>query len=358
MSDSRHVEVLDAGELGGLRVRRFLLTGPAGMRMSVLEYGAIIETLMVPDLTGALANVVLGLPGLAEYAADDSYFGAVVGRFANRIEGGRFTLDGRPVQLALNDQYGTVHGGSSGFHQKVWHGTPFESPDAVGVHLDLVSPDGEEGFPGTLRVRVTYALNRREQAVTMSYEATTDRPTVVNLTNHSFYNLSGGTNQNILDHTLAVYADSYLPLGADLLPAGKPVPVEGTPFDLRTPATLSERLRSDDPQIRLVDGIDHNFVLWPGSAPLRHAARLAAPAAGRALDVWTTEPAVDVYTGNYFDGSAATAIHDFGPWAGIALETEHISNSPNLAWAPSTVLRPGENYRSTTILRFNAPHPL
>jgi aldose 1-epimerase len=350
------VETVLAGELDGTPVHRFVLTGSAGVTASVLEYGAILERLAVPDAAGAPANIVLGLPGLAEYAADGSYFGAVVGRFANRIEGGRFPLDGRTVQLPLNDPHGTVHGGAAGFHRRIWRGTPFETPDRVGVHLDRVSPDGEEGFPGTLHVRVTYALDRHDPVLTLEYGATTDRPTVVNLTNHSFFNLNGEASGDIRDHTLAILADAYLPLAPTSLPLGTPAPVDGTPLDLRRPAPLAERLTADHPQVRLVDGIDHNYVLADAPGPLRHAARLASPASGRVLDVWTTEPAIDVYTGNYFDAAEEGAVHPYGRWAGIALETEHVSNSPNLAWAPSTVLRPGERYESTTVLRFSTAH--
>ncbi|MGN6743290.1 MAG: aldose epimerase family protein [Amnibacterium sp.] len=346
-----------AGELDGMPVQRFLLTGPAGVSASVLEYGAILERLSVPDRTGTSANVVLGLPGLAEYAADGSYFGAVVGRFANRIAGGRFPLDGRSVQLALNDPHSTVHSGTSGFHRKIWRGTTFETADRVGVSLDCVSPHGEEGFPCTVHARVTYALDRREPVLTLEYELTTDRPTIVNPTNHSFFNLNGEGSGDIRDHTLAVLADAYLPLAPTSLPLGEPAPVAGTPFDLRRPAPLGERMTADHPQVRLVDGIDHNFVLADSPGPLRHAARLASPTSGRVLDVWTTEPAIDVYTGNAFDADEEGAVHPYGRWAGIALETEHVSDSPNLPWAPPTVLRPGERFESTTVLRFGTAGP-
>lgn len=341
-----------AGEVDGAPIRRFVLTGAGGVSASVLEYGAILERLYIPDAAGTPANVVLGLPGVAEYAADGSYFGAVVGRFANRIAGGRFPLDDRVVQLLLNDPHSTVHSGTSGFHRKIWHGTPFETADRVGVSLDCVSPDGEGGFPGTVHARVTYALDRQRPTLTLDYEATTDRPTIVNLTNHSFFNLNGEGSGDVRDHTLAVFADAYLPLAPTSLPLGAPAPVEGTPFDLRRPAPLGERMAADHPQVRLVDGIDHNFVLAESPGPLRHAARLESPTSGRALDVWTTEPAIDVYTGNAFDPAEPGAVHRYGRWAGIALETEHVADSPNLPWAPSTVLRPEERYASTTVLRF------
>jgi aldose 1-epimerase len=347
-----------AGEVDGTPVHRFVLRSPSGLTASILEYGALLETLLVPDVDGAAANVVLGLPGVAEYVADSSYFGAVVGRFANRIEHGRFPLDGRLVQVTLNDPYSSVHGGAAGFNRKVWRGSPFTSADGVGVHLDSVSPDGEEGYPGTLRTRVTYELHERTRTLSIRYDATTDRPTIVNLTNHSFFNLGGEQNATILDHTIAVDADQYLPVAPTLLPLGEPAPVHGTPFDLRRPALLAERLRADHDQLRLTGGFDHNFVLTEPGDRLRRAARLGSVTTGRAMALWTTEPAIDLYTGNGFDGTIrGVGGRRYGRWAGVAIEPEHVSDSPNLPRFPSTVLRPGETYRSTTELRFTARPP-
>lgn len=347
-----------AGELDGAPVRRFVLRNGTGATVSILEYGAIIEKLLVPDASGTMANVVLGLSDLAEYAADSSYFGAVVGRYANRIEQGRFPLDGETVQLALNDPHSSVHGGVAGFNRKVWRGTPFSSESGVGVHLDLVSPDGEEGYPGTLRTRVTYELDSRAPTLSIRYEATTDRPTVVNLTNHSFFNLGGEQNPTILDHTIAVDADQYLPLTPTMLPTGGSSPVEDSPFDLRRPALLADRLLAGHAELAPTRGFDHNFVLTEPGRRLRRAARLLSIPTGRTMEVWTTEPAVDLYTGNYFDGSIeGVGGLPYGPWAGIAIEPEHVSNSPNLPQFPSTVLRPGDRYRSATRLRFAAEQP-
>lgn len=347
-----------AGELDGRPVRRFVLRNRTGITASILEYGAILERLLVPDAEGTAANVVLGLSDLAEYAADSSYFGAVVGRYANRIEHGRFLLDGEVVQVSMNDPSSSVHGGSSGFNRKVWRGSPFASPDGIGVHLDSVSPDGEEGYPGTLRTRVSYELDSRTPTLSVRYEATTDRPTVVNLTNHSFFNLSGEQSPTILDHSIAVAADHYLPLAATMLPTGEQAPVDDTPFDLRRPTLLADRLLADHDQLRPTRGFDHNLVLAGPGDRLRAAARLVSIPTGRTMDLWTTEPAVDLYTGNYFDGSIrGVGGTRYGAWAGIAIEPEHVSNSPNLPWFPSTVLRPGDRYRSATRLRFGAQQP-
>ncbi|MDQ1530676.1 MAG: aldose 1-epimerase, partial [Microbacteriaceae bacterium] len=304
-------------EVDGAPVRRFVLRSRTGITASVLEYGAILEKLLVPDVSGTPANVVLGLSDVAEYAADSSYFGAVVGRYANRIEHGRFPLDGDIVQVSLNDPDSSVHGGSSGFNRKVWRGSPFASEDGVGVHLDYVSPDGEEGYPGTLRTRVTYELHSRTPTLSIRYGATTDRPTVVNLTNHSFFNLSGERNPTILDHSIEVDAHHYLPLTAAMLPTGDLAPVAGGPFDLRSPALLAERLLADHAELRATRGFDHNFVLAEPGDRLRRAARLVSIPTGRTMEVWTTEPAIDLYTGNYFDGSVhGVGGSPCGAWGG------------------------------------------
>ncbi|MDQ1513618.1 MAG: aldose 1-epimerase, partial [Microbacteriaceae bacterium] len=270
----------------------------------------------------------------------------------------RFPLDDEVVQLSMNDPHSSVHGGSSGFNRKVWRGSPFASQDGVGVHLDYLSPDGEEGSPGTLRTRVTYELDGRAPRLSIRYEATTDRPTVVNLTNHSFFNLGGEQSPTILDHSIAVGADHYLPLAATMLPTGDLTPVEGGPFDLRRPALLAQRLLADDAQLRLTRGFDHNFVLAEPGDRLRPAARLVSIPTGRIMEVWTTEPAIDLYTGNYFDGSIqGVGATRYGAWAGIAIEPGHVSNSPNMPQFPSTVLRPPDRYRSATQLRFAAQQP-
>jgi aldose 1-epimerase len=226
------------------------------------------------------------------------------------------------------------------------------------VHLDHLSPDGDEGYPGTLRTRVTYELDSRSPTLSIRYEAATDRPTVVNLTNHSFFNLTGEQNPTILDHSITVAADHYLPLAGTMLPTGEVTPVAGGPFDLRRPALLAHRLLADDDRLRPTRGFDHNFVLAEPGGRLRRAARLVSIPAGRIMDVWTTEPAIDLYTGNYFDGSIrGVGGTRYGAWAGIAIEPEHVSNSPNLPQFPSTVLRPGERYRSETRLRFAVQEP-
>jgi aldose 1-epimerase len=304
----------------------------------IASFGAILHTLEAPDRDGRRANVVLGRPTLADYRADNSpNFGAVCGRYANRIAGARFELDGDEYRLPANDGAHTLHGGPDGFDRREWDAE--RAGDAL--VLRLTSPDGDMGFPGELRVEVQYTL--RDDALRIDYRAQTDRPTVVNLTNHTYWNLAGEGSGSIEEHVLEVAASRYVQVGPGAIPTGEVPPVDGTPLDFRTPHRLGERLRDD--RLALTRGYDHSLVLEGG-------ARLHDPASGRVLEVETTEPALHVYTGNYLDGTlAGTGGGLYRQGDGVALETQHFPDSPNRPEFPSAVLRPGEELCSTTTFR-------
>ena len=334
----------------GTEVRRLVLQAP-DLRVAVLTHGGTIERLEVPDRAGRMGNVVLGSRSLAEYAAPGPYFGCIVGRYANRIAGGRFTLDGREYQLARNDGPNSLHGGARGFDKRVWQ---VASAEARRVELAYISPDGEEGYPGALRVHVAYALDA-DRALRIEYRAETDAPTVLNLTNHSYWNLAGEGSGTALDHELQIEADHFLPVDATAIPTGELRPVEGTPFDFRRPTPIGARVRASDPQLLVGRGYDHNWVLRGGVAPLpRPAARLRDPASGRVLEVLTDQPGLQFYSGNFLDGSLiGPGGRTYRQGDGVALETQHFPDGPNRPAFPATVLRPGEVFRSTTLLRFS-----
>ncbi|GAA2942379.1 aldose epimerase family protein [Streptomyces enissocaesilis] len=335
-----------------------------GVRAEVLTYGGILHNLTVPDTEGAGASVVRSLATLDDYTGKHPYFGALVGRYANRIAHGRFTLDGTTYRIPANDRGHALHGGPDGFHTRVWEAAAHSTADAAVLRLTLHSPDGDMGFPGALDVTVTYTLDT-SGTLALAYTATTDRPTVVNLTHHAYFDLAA--DGDILGHTLEVDADAYLPVDEDGIPQGPAADVRGTPFDLTSPHVIGERIGLPDGQLRSAGGFDHCWILRdpdpdpepgpaPGSGPaLRRAARLTAPGATRVMEVWTTEPGIQVYTANQLDGSFADAAgrrHE--RHAAVCLETQHLPDSPNRPGHPTTVLRPGETARSRTELRF--PH--
>ena len=345
----RSLEVSEFGLVDDQPVKLFTLTNAAGAEVRITEYGGIVVAIRVPDRNGLLGDVSLGYERLADYVSDNPYFGTITGRYANRIAGGRFELDGETWQLAQNDGENALHGGIRGFDKVVWAGAPTESSD--GVALTYVSPDGEEGYPGALATTVTYTWSD-ENALRIDYEARTDQPTVVNLTNHAYFNLADGGAGTVLDHYLTVHAERYTPTDAASIPTGEIVPVAGTPFDFRAPRTLRERIADDQPQLRANDGYDVNFVLG-GDGGLALAATVYEPTTGRAMDVLTDQPGVQLYTGNHFDGRHVG--HGgvvYQRHAGLCLETQHFPDSPNQPRFPSTVVRPGETYRTTTVYRF------
>jgi aldose 1-epimerase len=321
----------------------------------VMTYGAGIVSLRVPDRTGELRDVVLGFSDLEGYIQNHSstaprFFGSVIGRYANRIARASFSLDGKRFTLARNNGENILHGGPGGFHNVVWDAELIRD----GVAFHYFSKEGEEGFPGNLSITVRYTLVQAELQI--EYLATTDRPTVVNLTNHSYFNLSGaGSGGTILPHRLRLFGSQFTPVDSSLIPTGELRPVDGSPFDFRTPTAILERIGADDEQLRFGHGYDHNFVLDDSFAQLKQAAELHDPASGRTLEIWTTEPAIQFYSGNFLDGSwrgkngVAYAKH-----AGLCLETQHFPDSPNHPEFPSTVLRPGQTFYSLTVYRFSA----
>ena len=338
----------------GEKVQAIRLRNGHGMEVTVLSYGGIIQSLYTPDRNGTLANVVLGFGSLEEYCHASSYFGAIIGRFANRIRGGVFDIDGQTYHVSMNDPFSSVHGGSIGFDRRIWSVEVPERNEAA-VHLAYVSPDGEEGYPGELLVSVKYSLDSVTNALRIQYQATTSRSTIVNLTNHSYFNLAGEGTGSALGHEIQIHADHFLPVDASLLPTGEMALVESTPFDFRSTRTIGERIRVRDEQLRLGQGYDHNYSLSkkdPGGT-LELAARVREPIKGRTLEVWTTEPAIDFYAANLLDGSlVGTSGNSYRQSDAFALEPEHFSDSPNNPQFPSTVLRVGEVYRSTTEYRF------
>jgi aldose 1-epimerase len=337
----------------GAPVQLHTLTNARGMTVRILTYGGIIQSLEVPDALGRIGDVVLGFDSLAGYLGDPTYFGAVVGRYANRIARGRFVLDGKRYTLAVNNGPNALHGGPDGFHAAVWQAEPFTAGDRVGVTLRHVSPDGHEGYPGTLRVAVGYTLNPRNE-LTVDYSATTDRATPVNLTQHSFFNLAGEGQGDIQGHLLEINADRYTPVDATLIPDGTMAPVAGTPFDFRAPTRIGARIDAPDAQLRFGRGYDHNFVLNRAGGGMAHAARAVDPGTRRALDVSTDQPGMQFYSGNFLDGTMVGKCgHRYLHRGGLCLETQHFPDSPNHAAFPSTILRPGEEFRSRTVFAFS-----
>lgn len=324
-----------------------------GIIVRVATYGGIVVSLHAPDRTGHADDIVLGYDEVGGYVRDSPYFGAIVGRYGNRIAGGRFTLDGETYALAINNGPNHLHGGLRGFDKAVWRATPFMRDDASGVVLTHTSPHGDEGYPGTLDVHVTYTLNDRNE-LSVGYRASTDRPTVVNLTQHSYFNLAGMQRDDVLDHELTLYASRYVPVDDTLIPIGTLATVADTPFDFRTPMRIGARIDAPDAQIARGGGYDHTFVIDSGGdVLLKRVAHVREPLTGRTLEVDTTEPGVQLYTGNFLDGSiTGKSGRRYGRRSGFCLETQHFPNSPNEPRFPTTTLRPGTEYRSLTIFRF------
>ena len=335
----------------GQQVTVFTLTNRQGMRVKVLDFGAIISEIHVPDRDGIFADVVLGFERIEPYLANSAFLGAVIGRFGNRIAAGRFSLDGKDYQLAVNNAPNHLHGGNQGFHQVMWQAEPFTTDDAVGVTFMRSSPHGEDGYPGRLDVTVVYELDN-DNALSLRYHAVTDQATPVNLTNHSYFNLAGqGT---ILGHALSINADRYLPVDAGSIPTGELADVTGTPFDLRQSTVIGDSIVLPHEQIRIGRGYDHNFVLnqKPGQA-LKLAASVRDPASGRVMQVYTQEPGIQFYSGNFLDGSQHGKQGPIRYRGALCLETQHFPDAPNQAHFPNTILRQGEVYQTQTVYRFS-----
>ncbi|MEU9979393.1 aldose epimerase family protein [Streptomyces sp. NPDC051014] len=334
------------------KVHRWSLEN-GGTRLKVLSYGGIIQSLEIPDRHGRYANVSLGYDNLAAYVAGTTFFGATIGRYGNRIAKGQFTLDGKSHQLSVNDGVNSLHGGAKGFNTKVWDVEGFTSGSDVGLHLHYTSVDGEMGYPGTLRTKVTFTLDRHGDW-TIDYRATTDRPTVVNLTNHTYWNLAGEGTGTIEDHELTIAAGRYTPTDAGLIPTGELAAVSGTPFDFRRGKPVGRDIRAGHPQQVQAKGFDHNWVLDKGvTARPEHIATLRDPRSGRTLEIATDQPGVQFYSGNFLDGTlTGTSGRTYRQGDGLCLETQHFPDSPNHPAFPSTVLRPGQTYRSRTVHSF------
>ena len=320
------------------------------LRVSIIDFGAIVTAIEVPDRTGRTANVVLGLDTLVGYETVSPSFGAVVGRYANRIGGGRFSLDGHSYRLPVNEGPNTLHGGPRNFGKQLWR---VAHVDGTSLTLARRSPDGEEGFPGTLDVQVRYSLPG-DGVLRLDYAATTDRPTVLNLTNHSYFNLAGEGAGSVLGHVVQLAADAYTPTDATQIPTGEIRPVDGSPFDFRTPHRLEARIRDGDRQLAIAKGYDHTFVLRGPVGTLRPAATCIDPDGGRRLDVSTTQAALQLYTGNTLDGTLigpSGRIYRSGD--GVCFETQGFPDAPNRPNFPSAVLRPGETFAASTEFRFS-----
>ncbi len=336
----------------GTEISLFRLKNDNGMKIKVLEYGGIITEIMAPNKKGAFENIVLGHDTLEEYLQSNYYLGALIGQYGNRIANAKFALDGIDYQLGLNDKPNNLHGGDTGFHARAWKGEEVSVPNGTGLKLSYLSEDGEEGFPGNLRVEVIYTLTNNNELV-IDYTATTDKKTIVNLTQHSYFNLSG-MKEDILDHELVINADRFVEIQEGAIPTGNLVPVKNSPFDFTSQKRIGDEIDADHPQLTLTDGYDFTWVLNKDGHELDIAAKLVHPASGRVLEVLTTEPGIQFYSGNFLknvpEGKNGT---ENNRRMGLCLETQHFPDSPNQPYFPSVVLDVDEKYRSTTIYKFS-----
>lgn len=337
----------------GDRIELFTLTREAAPTVSVTNLGGYIVSMRAPDQAGKVADVTLGYSDLAGYLGDTSYLGAIVGRYANRIAKGQFMLAGKSYTLVCNNGENALHGGPGGFHRRVFAPRVVSGPDGDALELAYVSPDGEEGYPGTLTATVVYSLGA-DGGLKIEYTASTDRPTVVNLTNHAYFNLAGEGEGSILGHEIEIEADAFTPVDASLIPTGERRPVAGTPLDFRKPVAVGARIDADDEQLKTAGGYDHNFVLRGEAGRLRLAARVVEPKSGRTLEVLTTEPGLQFYSGNFLDGTVVgKSGRRYVKRGGLCLEAQHFPDSPNQPSFPEVILEPGGSYRQTTVYRLS-----
>jgi aldose 1-epimerase len=336
----------------GTTVSLYTMVNAQGMTMTVTNLGGTIVALKTPDKNGVFEDVVLGYDSIAGYIKAPSFFGALVGRYGNRIANGQFTLDGVTYDLAKNNGENHLHGGRKGFDKVVWNAAPVTVSDGVALKLDYLSKDMEEGYPGNLNVQVLYTLTN-ENELKIEYTATTDKKTIVNLTNHTYFNLSGNTKRDILDHVLSLNASAFIPVDETLIPTGEIKPVAGTPFDFTTPTVIGERIDNDDPQLKAGRGYDHCWVFNEDDGSNKPAATLYDPGTGRYMEMFTTEPGTQVYTGNFLNGSIVGKYGTtYAQRYAICLETQHFPDSPNQPNFPSVVLSPGETYHTETVYAF------
>jgi len=343
----------------GQAVDIYTMTNDPGLRVRFLSYGGVITEIHVPDRTGRLDNIALGLRTLGDYETLPGHFGAITGRYANRIGGAQFTLNGQTYHLIANNGRNTLHGGPNALDHRVWTVSPLTVPEGVAATLSYVSPEGDQNFPGALTTQVTYTLTK-DDVLQIAYVVSTDKDTVINFTNHSYFNLAGNGSGSVADQLLLVSADSYTPTGPDQIPTGEIAPVEGTPLDFRQMMPIGARLNSAFKQMVYGRGYDHNFVLnKPSVGGMTFAARAYDQRTGRTVDCFTTEPGVQVYTSNGMNGSiVGSSGTTYRQTEGFTLETQHFPDSPNKPNFPSTELKPGQEFRSTTIFRFATDTPL
>lgn len=346
------IEKKPFGQVHGQAVDLYVLTNANGLKASITNYGGTMISLVTPDKNGKMEDILLGYDNLDGFVANSPYFNAIIGRYGNRIGKGKFTLDGKDYTLAANNGENALHGGLKGFDKVIWTAEPFENADGVGVKLAYLSKDMEEGYPGNLLVNVVYTLNNKNE-LTIDYLALTDKPTVCNLTNHNYYNLTGNTKSSILGHILTLNADKFTPVDKALIPTGELRLVKGTPMDFTKPAEIGARINDNDQQIEFGGGYDHNWVLNKKGNELSHAATLYEPTSGRVMEVWTEEPGIQFYAGNFLDGTITGkgGVVYNKRW-GMCLETQHFPDSPNKPEFPSTTLRPGQLYKTSTVHKF------
>ncbi len=337
----------------GRPVDLYTLTNSHGVELRAMTYGGIIVSLRVPDKSGNLGDIVLGHEKVDGYMNNPTYFGVIVGRYANRIANATFTLDGVKYTLPKNDGPNSLHGGTDGFNKRIWEAKEFKNAKGVGVAFSYLSKDGEEGYPGNLKVKVSYTLTDENKLI-VDYEATTDKATPINLSQHSYFNLAGEGSGDILGHHLMLNADRFTPVDKTLIPTGELRPVKGTPFDFTKPTAIGARIDQNDEQLVVGHGYDHNWVLNRTGDGLSLAARVHEPTSGRILEVFTTEPGIQFYSGNFLDGTITGKHgHVYKHRYGLCLETQHFPDSPNHPDFPSTILKPGKKFQSQTVFKFS-----
>ena len=336
----------------GIGVKLYTLINCKGLKAQITNFGAILVSLEVPDRNGKIDDITLGYDNLAAYIRENPYFGAIVGRYGNRIAKGRFSLDGVTYQLKINDGENHLHGGVKGFDKVLWQAQPLEQNDVVGIKLTYVSKDGEEGYPGNLQCSVTYTLTDNDE-LKLSYEAQTDKATPVNLTHHSYFNLAGQGSRDILYHQLMLCAENFTPVDSSIIPTGQLQSVKDTPMDFTKPAAIGSRINDDYEQLKFGKGYDHNWLLNKNGQNPALAARVYEPATGRVMEIYTTEPGIQFYSGNFLDGTiVGKQGRTYKQRYGFCLETQHYPDSPNKPEFPSTVLTPGKKYQTQTVHRF------
>ncbi|MGB6213458.1 aldose epimerase family protein [Pseudomonas mandelii] len=342
----------------GTPVEQYVLRNSHGLQATIITYGGILQSLKVPDKNGKLDDVVLGFDDVQGYQSGTAYFGATIGRFGNRLANGAFELDGKRYQVPLNDGSNSLHGGPQGFDKHVWKAQPSKGKDSVGVTLTYLSADGEMGFPGNLKTEVTYSLTENNE-LRIDYKASTDKPTVLNLTNHSYFNLAGAGNGDVLKQLVTLHSTHYTPVTAKLIPTGELAPVAGTPMDFTQPTAIGKNIKADHPQLKFAEpkqgGFDFNWALDAKGDVGKLAADVNDPLSGRRLQLYTTEPGVQFYTSNFLDGTVKGKGGKVYPhWGAFTLETQHYPDSPNQPNFPSTRLDPGKTYNQSTVLKFSA----